>query len=69
MFLNRCFLVSCVNNIFSPGPMQIQHVDSYKAKFMAAIRLWKKREEEKRVWECFDLFILILIMYCNLMKT
>ncbi|XP_026194642.1 kinesin-like protein KIF15-A [Anabas testudineus] len=31
------------------GPMQIQHVDSYKAKFMAAIRLWKKREEEKRM--------------------
>uniref|UniRef100_A0A7N6ABK4 Kinesin motor domain-containing protein n=1 Tax=Anabas testudineus TaxID=64144 RepID=A0A7N6ABK4_ANATE len=25
------------------------HVDSYKAKFMAAIRLWKKREEEKRM--------------------
>ncbi|XP_032356315.1 kinesin-like protein KIF15 isoform X2 [Etheostoma spectabile] len=30
-------------------PIEIQHDVSYKAKFMAAIRLWRKREEEKRV--------------------
>ncbi|XP_034714633.1 kinesin-like protein KIF15-B isoform X2 [Etheostoma cragini] len=33
-----------------PEPLiEIQHDVSYKAKFMAAIRLWRKREEEKRV--------------------
>uniref|UniRef100_A0A8P4FYN7 Kinesin motor domain-containing protein n=1 Tax=Dicentrarchus labrax TaxID=13489 RepID=A0A8P4FYN7_DICLA len=32
------------------GPSnEIQHNVSYKAKFMAAVRLWKKREEEKRM--------------------
>ncbi|XP_044023703.1 kinesin-like protein KIF15-A isoform X2 [Siniperca chuatsi] len=30
-------------------PMEIQHDVSYKAKFMAAVRLWRKREEEKRM--------------------
>ncbi|XP_078133812.1 kinesin-like protein KIF15 isoform X2 [Sander vitreus] len=30
-------------------PIEIQHDVSYKAKFMAAIHLWRKREEEKRV--------------------
>ncbi|XP_038584818.1 kinesin-like protein KIF15-A [Micropterus salmoides] len=30
-------------------PIEIQHDVSYKAKFMAAVRLWRKREEEKRV--------------------
>ncbi|XP_029983240.1 kinesin-like protein KIF15 isoform X2 [Sphaeramia orbicularis] len=29
--------------------IEIQHNASYKAKFMAAVRLWKRREEEKRV--------------------
>ncbi|KAG7510287.1 kinesin KIF15 [Solea senegalensis] len=29
--------------------MNIQHDMSYKPKFMAAVRLWKKREEEKRI--------------------
>uniref|UniRef100_A0A8P4G8U8 Kinesin motor domain-containing protein n=1 Tax=Dicentrarchus labrax TaxID=13489 RepID=A0A8P4G8U8_DICLA len=34
----------------APGPSnEIQHNVSYKAKFMAAVRLWKKREEEKRM--------------------
>ncbi|XP_071353641.1 kinesin-like protein KIF15 [Trachinotus anak] len=32
------------------GPSsEIQHDVSYKAKFMAAVRLWRKREEEKRM--------------------
>lgn len=32
------------------GPStEIQHNVSYKAKFIAAVRLWKKREEEKRM--------------------
>uniref|UniRef100_A0A8C4GT72 Kinesin motor domain-containing protein n=1 Tax=Dicentrarchus labrax TaxID=13489 RepID=A0A8C4GT72_DICLA len=36
--------------LFSSGPSnEIQHNVSYKAKFMAAVRLWKKREEEKRM--------------------
>uniref|UniRef100_A0A8C9ZCZ3 Kinesin family member 15 n=1 Tax=Sander lucioperca TaxID=283035 RepID=A0A8C9ZCZ3_SANLU len=36
--------------LFSLRPsIEIQHDVSYKAKFMAAIRLWRKREEEKRV--------------------
>ncbi|XP_067336732.1 kinesin-like protein KIF15 isoform X2 [Channa argus] len=29
--------------------IKIQHDISYKAKFMAAVRLWKRREEEKRM--------------------
>lgn len=43
-----------LNKLFSSGPfIEIQHDVSYKAKFMAAVRLWRKREEEKRVWEMF----------------
>ncbi|XP_037603237.1 kinesin-like protein KIF15-A [Sebastes umbrosus] len=30
-------------------PTDIQHDVSYKAKFMAAVRLWRKREDEKRI--------------------
>uniref|UniRef100_A0A8C4FH45 Kinesin motor domain-containing protein n=1 Tax=Dicentrarchus labrax TaxID=13489 RepID=A0A8C4FH45_DICLA len=38
------------SQLFSSGPSnEIQHNVSYKAKFMAAVRLWKKREEEKRM--------------------
>ncbi|XP_039992248.1 kinesin-like protein KIF15-A [Xiphias gladius] len=29
--------------------IEIQHDESYKAKFMAAVRLWRRREEEKRM--------------------
>uniref|UniRef100_A0A8C4FA53 Kinesin-like protein n=1 Tax=Dicentrarchus labrax TaxID=13489 RepID=A0A8C4FA53_DICLA len=39
-----------LSQLFSSGPSnEIQHNVSYKAKFMAAVRLWKKREEEKRM--------------------
>uniref|UniRef100_A0A8C2ZEN0 Kinesin family member 15 n=1 Tax=Cyclopterus lumpus TaxID=8103 RepID=A0A8C2ZEN0_CYCLU len=43
--------VDCGRDVlFSSGPsIEIQHDVSYKAKFMASVRLWRKREEEKRV--------------------
>lgn len=62
MFLNRCFVVCCksVNQLFSSFPsIEIQHYVSYKAKFVAALRLWRKREEEKKVREIF--FVLLFI--------
>ncbi|XP_061552601.1 kinesin-like protein KIF15 isoform X2 [Phycodurus eques] len=33
----------------SKPSMNIEHVALYKAKFMAAVRLWRKRDEEKKV--------------------
>lgn len=36
-------------------PNEFQHDDFYKGKFMAAVRLWRKQDEEKRVWMCFSL--------------
>lgn len=49
-FLNKSFL-ECF--FFSGTSTEIQHDVSYKAKFMAAVRLWRKRDEEKRVWEMY----------------
>lgn len=34
-------------------PNEFQHDDFYKGKFMAAVRLWRKQDEEKRVWDVF----------------
>ncbi|XP_034380980.1 kinesin-like protein KIF15-A [Cyclopterus lumpus] len=44
--------VDCGRDVAPGGPVvpkEIQHDVSYKAKFMASVRLWRKREEEKRV--------------------
>lgn len=30
-------------------PMEVHHNDFYKAKFMAAVRLWRKQDEDKKV--------------------
>ncbi|XP_061699754.1 kinesin-like protein KIF15 isoform X3 [Syngnathoides biaculeatus] len=35
--------------LISKPSMDIEHVALYKAKFMAAVHLWRKREEEKKV--------------------
>uniref|UniRef100_A0A3B4T4P6 Kinesin family member 15 n=1 Tax=Seriola dumerili TaxID=41447 RepID=A0A3B4T4P6_SERDU len=47
--------VDCGRDVAPGGPelpmgpsIEIQHDVSYKSKFMAAVRLWRKREEEKR---------------------
>ncbi|XP_068582457.1 kinesin-like protein KIF15 [Cebidichthys violaceus] len=43
--------VDCGRDVAPGGPellKEIQHDVSYKAKFMASVRLWRKREEEKR---------------------
>lgn len=29
--------------------MDVHHDDFYKAKFMAAVRLWRKQDEDKKV--------------------
>lgn len=52
--------------VFSGTSTEIQHDVSYKAKFMAAVRLWRKRDEEKRVWgmvflHCIHLFMEIML--------
>ncbi|KAK9533672.1 hypothetical protein VZT92_008776 [Zoarces viviparus] len=42
--------VDCGRDVAAGGPellKEIQHVASYKAKFMASVRLWRKRDEEK----------------------
>ncbi|XP_029349720.1 kinesin-like protein KIF15 isoform X3 [Echeneis naucrates] len=48
--------LDCVRDVAPGGPQfcmgpsnEIQHDVSYKAKFMSAVRLWRKREEEKKV--------------------
>ncbi|XP_062413304.1 kinesin-like protein KIF15 [Pungitius pungitius] len=44
--------VDCGRDVAPGGPelpKESQHESSYKAKFMASVRLWRKREEEKRV--------------------
>lgn len=48
---------------FFPGP-SILHDFSYKVNFMAAVRLWKKRDEEKGVWELF-FFSLHTVIFGN----
>lgn len=30
-------------------PMEVHHDDFYKTKFMAAVRLWRKQDEDKKV--------------------
>ncbi|KAM8915283.1 kinesin-like protein KIF15 isoform 2-T2 [Spinachia spinachia] len=44
--------VDCGRDVAPGGPElsnESQHESSYKAKFMASVRLWRKREEEKRM--------------------
>lgn len=35
-------------------PVEVHH-DFYKAKFMAAVRLWRKHDEDKKVMGMFEL--------------
>uniref|UniRef100_A0A671WCY4 Kinesin family member 15 n=1 Tax=Sparus aurata TaxID=8175 RepID=A0A671WCY4_SPAAU len=43
-------LTSHINQLFSSGPSaEIQDNVSYRGKFMSAVRLWRKRDEEKRM--------------------
>lgn len=47
----------------NPGSsIETHHDISYKAKFMSAIRLWKKQDEEKKARWSFYLFILPRIL-------
>lgn len=49
-------LYTSINQLSSSGPSaEIQDNVSYRGKFMSAVRLWRKRDEEKRVWD-FILF-------------
>lgn len=55
-----------INQLLSSGPSdEIQDNVSYRGKFMSAVRLWRKRDEEKRVWDlkkkkCFTQLSFIL---------
>lgn len=54
--LHTRLVVTCksVNNFYPTVPSTGNQQDGfYRAKFLAAIRLWKKREEEKRVCVLF----------------
>lgn len=53
-----------INQLFSSGPSaEIQDNVSYRGKFMSAVRLWRKRDEEKRVWDFFDSFFYTIVIY------
>lgn len=39
-------------------PMEVHHNDFYKAKFMAAVRLWRKQDEDKKVIEMLELQVM-----------
>lgn len=55
-------MLQSVNKLFSSVPsIESQHDVSYKAKFIAALRLWRKREEEKGVWEI--LFCIVISLW------
>lgn len=41
-------------NFFSGSSIDIQHDVLYKTKFITAVRLWRKQDEEKRV--CLDFY-------------
>lgn len=67
MFFHRCVLVCCtsVNKLFVTGLLiEIQHDVSYRAKFLAAVRLWRTREEEKRVWKVFRCTVFYFRKFC-----
>lgn len=40
-------------------PMDVPHNDFYKAKFMAAVRLYRKQDEDKKVIEMFELQVML----------
>uniref|UniRef100_A0A3Q1C3K9 Kinesin motor domain-containing protein n=1 Tax=Amphiprion ocellaris TaxID=80972 RepID=A0A3Q1C3K9_AMPOC len=44
------FFLTNIKWLFLPGPTtEMQHIISYKSKFMSAVRLWRKQDEEKKM--------------------